>query len=75
MASKPKTNNKPKRNPAALTISAPADKVDEVAARIMSEPEVRAAAIIQKFEGDTLDINYLASELRTQTKTINAGDI
>ena len=75
MANKPKTVNKPKTDPAALTISAPEDKVDETTARVMSEPEVRSASIIQKFEGDIIDINYLASELRTQNKIINAGDI
>ena len=75
MARKPKNANKPKSNPAALQITAAAGKVEEVTARILSEPEVRAAAIIQKFEGDSLDINSLAAELRNQTAAIKSGDI
>lgn len=38
------------------------------------QPEVRAALVIQKFEG-YLDVNALAAELKTQTDGIVAGDM
>lgn len=69
-----KTKPSTKRNPAHLEILTTPDKVDETTARIMSQPEVRAASVIQKFEGDSLDVNYLATELRLQTGAIKAGD-
>jgi hypothetical protein len=71
---KPKVNQK--RNPAELiACTRNGEEEGEVVARLLSEPEVKAAAIIQAFEGDGLDINYLVAELRTQTTAIQAGNM
>lgn len=67
--------NPTKGKPDHLKIFAEADKVDEETARVLSEPETRAAAIIQKFEGDTLEINSLIAELHTQTAAVQVGNM
>lgn len=70
-----KLTKQQKRKPDQLEIRAAPDKVEEVTARVMSEPETRSAAIIQKFEGDSLDITSLARELNTQTALMQSGDM
>ncbi len=71
-----KASDKPKFDPAQIRIRAKSsEEQGEVAARVMSKPEIRAASIIQKFEGDGLDINYLAAELRTQIDVVATGDL
>lgn len=70
-----KITNKPKPNPGQIVICAPPDKVEEITARTLIQPEVRAAATIQRFEGDVLDINCLVTELREQTAAIQSGDM
>lgn len=47
----------------------------ELVARAMSQPEVRAAATIQEFEGDSLNVNYLVNELREQVAEVAKGDM
>lgn len=47
----------------------------ELAARALSQPEVRAALAIQYFEGDTLDVNACADELRRQVAEVQRGDL
>lgn len=44
-------------------------------ARAMSEPEVKAASVIQDFQGDSLDINPLVDELRQQVADVQAGTL
>ncbi|MDP1734276.1 MAG: hypothetical protein Q8L44_07935 [Sulfuritalea sp.] len=46
---------------------------NELAARAMSQPEVRAAATIQEFEGGSLNVNYLVNELREQVGEVQRG--
>jgi len=48
---------------------------DAMSARAMSEPEVRAASIIQEFQGDSLNINSLVDELRQQVAEVGAGSL
>ncbi len=43
-------------------------------ARAMTQPEVRSASIIQRFD-DNLDINHLAKELRDQSAAVRKGDM
>ena len=43
-------------------------------ARAMTQPEVRSASIIQRFD-DNLDINHLAKELRDQSAAVRKGDL
>ena len=49
--------------------------MEEVAARALSQPEVRAAAMIQKYEGDSMNVNALVNELRQQVAEVNAGNM
>ena len=48
---------------------------EEVTARALSQPEVRAAATIQKYDGDTININALVDELRKQVAEVNGGNM
>jgi hypothetical protein len=45
----------------------------QLTARALSQPEVRAARTIQRFEGDSLDINACADELRELVAEVQAG--
>lgn len=47
---------------------------DRISARALSQPEVRAASIIQKFEGDT-DINVFVDEIHEQVDEVHKGDM
>lgn len=49
--------------------------VAAIKARAMSQPEVRAAATIQEFEGGSLNVNYLVNELREQVAEVQAGNM
>ena len=48
---------------------------DELVARALGQPEVRAARVIQRVEGDTLEINACAEELRAQVAEVNGGKL
>ena len=64
------------RDPSTLLIKRPeAEEEGKVLAETFSQPEVRAAQTIQRFEGNLLDITHLAEELRLQTASIKAGDM
>ncbi len=47
----------------------------ELTARALSQPEVRAARTIQRFEGDSLDINATADELRRLVAEVQGGSM
>lgn len=46
-----------------------------ISARAMSQPEVRAASIIQEFQGDDLNINSLVDEMREQVAEVQTGSL
>jgi hypothetical protein len=48
---------------------------DELIARALHQPEVRAARTIQRFEGEKLDINAAADELRGLVAEIQSGSM
>lgn len=48
---------------------------DELTARAVTQPEVRAARAIQRYEGDSLDINACADELRQQIAEVQRGEM
>lgn len=48
---------------------------DELIARALHQPEVRAARTIQRFEGEKLDINAAADELRGLVAEVQAGSM
>lgn len=43
--------------------------------RAMSMPEVRAASVVQKLEGEVLNINKLAKEMREQVAQVQGGNM
>lgn len=47
----------------------------EMTARVLSMPEVKSARVIQRYEGDLLDINYQADELRRLTAEVHGGNM
>lgn len=47
----------------------------ELAARALSQPEVTAARVIQRLEGNNLDINACADELRRQSAEVQRGEM
>lgn len=49
--------------------------VAAIKARAMSQPEVRAAATIQEFDSDSLNVNSLVNELREQVAEVQAGNM
>lgn len=64
--------------PGSSILKVDANSVDEqhqVVARAFSKPEVRAASVIQKFDGQIMDINCLVTELETQNAAIEAGSL
>lgn len=62
-------------------VSIPVSKGDDGAefasavARILIKPEVSAAAVIEKWQKDTHDVNVLAAELGRQVEAVNRGDL
>lgn len=48
---------------------------DGITARAMSQPETRAASVIQEFQGDSLNINSLVDELRQQVAEVQGGNM
>lgn len=48
---------------------------EELTARAVTQPEVRAARAIQRYEGDSLDINACADELRQQIAEVQRGEM
>lgn len=89
-ATQPKDGAKEKYNPARLNIdetyirdgdisrakNGEMDAVNrELVARAVSCPEVRAARVIQAHEGENMDINACAMELRAQVSELNAGSM
>ncbi len=87
---KPRTEESAGPNPAQLQIDERylldgdkerLEKLDDyglvaaIKARAMSQPEVRAAATIQEFDGDSLNVNYLVNELREQVAEVQAGNM
>lgn len=48
---------------------------EALTARALAQPDVRAARTIQRFEGEALDINACANELREQIGGVQRGDM
>lgn len=49
--------------------------LDQATARTLTRPEIGAAAIMEKWQSDTYDVNVLADELAAQVKAVNQGDM
>lgn len=48
---------------------------ERLTARAISQPEVRASAIIQEFHGESLNVNAMVNELREQVAEVQRGDM
>ena len=75
-----KSKKKAPVNPADLIIDeryvrAGDTEVAAVTARVCSRPEMRAAAVIQKYEGANFDINFLMAELAEQIAEVHKGNM
>ena len=49
--------------------------LDQATAKTLTRPEINAAAIMEKWQPDTYDVNVLADELAAQVKAVNQGDM
>ncbi|MEK6210790.1 MAG: hypothetical protein AABM64_10565 [Pseudomonadota bacterium] len=77
MPSKPKSKVAPKetRNALKVALRHKDENPDDATARTLTRPEVQAAATIQKWEGDSQEVNALARELTAQVAAVNGGDL
>ena len=69
------TPPKKQRHAVLLALRDKDDQPDDATARILTRPEVQAAAVIQIMEGDNHDINSLIRELSGQVAAVNRGDL
>lgn len=74
-AKKPKAPDKPPRNQITLVITDAKDTPDDVVARTCTRPEVQAAVVIQRFEGENHEVNALIRELTAQAEAVRRGDM
>lgn len=51
------------------------DEKYEATARTLTRPEIGAAAVMEAWSPDTHDVNVLATELASQVKAVNQGDM
>lgn len=67
---------KPVKDPAALTVRMTEnDDPAAVNARVMSQPEVRAASVLQLLEGNSLDLDALVVEMQNQVTKVHSGSM
>ena len=50
-------------------------ELETMTAQTLTRPEIGAAAIMEKWQPDTYDVNVLADELAVQIKAVNQGDM
>lgn len=75
MARKPKAPDKAPRNQVTMVMTDANDKPDDIVARTLTRPEVQAASVIQRFEGDNHEVNALIRELTAQAEAVRRGDM
>lgn len=76
MATKKTNVAKPMKDPAALTVRMTKDDDPAtVNARVMSQPEVRAASVVQALEGNSLDLDALVVEMQNQVASVHKGSM
>ena len=72
----PATKQKETANKSAINIRVTSsDDLDQATAKTLTRPEIGAAAIMEKWQPDTYDVNVLADELAAQVKAVNQGDM
>lgn len=66
----------PPKDPAALTVRmGKDDNPATVNAHVMSQPEVRAASVVQALEGNSLDLDALVVEMQNQAARVHSGSM
>jgi hypothetical protein len=73
MAKAKKQEEKPKAKNSLTVGRRPDETEDAAVARVLTQPESMAAVTIQQLQGDMVDVDAIANELREQTKALKAG--
>lgn len=63
------------RNVLRASVLSPQEHPDDALARILTRPEIQAAAVIQQLEGENHEVNAVARELTAQVAAVHAGDL
>lgn len=74
MATKPQSK-KVNRSAVNVLLRERGENPDDATARVITRPEVQAAALIEKWEGDTHDVNSVVRELERQVAAVQGGDL
>ena len=69
------TQKKPVDKSTVIIVATGEAQIDLVTAQILTRPEIGAAAIMEKWQPDTYDVNVLAEELSAQIKAVNQGNM
>ena len=70
------TGQKKPVDKSSVTIRASGEaEIDLVRAQTLTRPEIGAAAIMEKWQPNTYDVNVLADELAAQVKAVNQGNM
>lgn len=72
--SKPETKAEP-RNAVKVMLHHKGENPDDATAQTLTRPEVQAAATLQKWDGDSQEVNALIREMSAQTAAVNRGDL
>lgn len=64
-----------RRDVLKITLRSGDDEPEAAKARTLTKPQVQAAATIQAFQGDNLEVNALVDELSEQVRAVNGGDL
>ncbi|MGZ8930288.1 MAG: hypothetical protein ACXW0O_04810, partial [Methylosarcina sp.] len=73
MATKSKKTAKPKH---IVTVEQYSNETpDAASARVLSQPEVLAAATIQQWQGNIMDVDELAKQLKQQSENMLSGNM
>lgn len=78
-AQTPAKRSAPRPNPASVIPDRFVREGDKhtaaVIARIHGMPEMRAASVIQKYEGENVDVNFMLAELEEQVAEVHRGNL
>lgn len=71
----PKEPTQARRNALRVDLRFVGDTPEDATAWALTRPQVQAAATIQQFQGDNLEVNALVRELSDQVAAVNRGDL
>ncbi|MGZ8942817.1 MAG: hypothetical protein ACXW00_08635 [Methylobacter sp.] len=58
-----------------VRLESPEEDADKASARVLAQPETLAAVTIQQWQGDIVNVNRIADELRRQTDELKTGNM